>query len=172
MTDIELARKMRELNAAIRELDTSSALSLLDERLSIEIDSLFATEMKITKAKLLPSLGRWREAVELLDECSKYSGGDESAAYFAAEILVESGCLSEAVPFLERAESQIERSGSTYYSNCIYLLHAFCKAKAAQVVIATRLLDQVTDEESSLFWLRTDPVISVETVRGLIAHGS
>jgi len=171
MSNTELARKMQEVHAQIQKLDTNSALSVLNERLLVETDPLFAIEMKITKAKLLQSLGHWQEAVDLLEECTKNPRANESAAYFAAEILVENGRLTDAVDFLQRAERQIEENGSTYYENCIFLLHAFCEAKKARHGLAKHLLDKVTDEETALIWLQTDSVISVFAVKELIAKG-
>jgi tetratricopeptide (TPR) repeat protein len=169
MVNIELARKMREVQAEVQKLDTGSALSILTERIKVETDPPFAIEMKITKAKLLKSLGSWQEAVDLLDECAKSPEADESAAYFAAEILVEEDRIPEAVEFLETAERQIAGNGSMYYKDCIFLLHAFCEVRRSRLDRAKQLLDEVTVEEAALIWLRTTSVISVVSVRDLLA---
>ena len=171
MKNKELALKMKQMFADLQDLDVASAIASLDERLSGEADVLLVIEMKITKAKLLSSLGRRREAIGLLEECSRTAGASESAAYFAAEILVEDDRLPEAVAFLEWAEHQIDISGSTYYKDCIFLLHAFCEVKQGRAARAEQLLGEVTDEDEVLFWLKSDPVISVFSVRDLIAKG-
>ncbi len=162
---------MKELFGELQTLDVPEALSLLDKRITDESDLTFVIELKITKAKLLSSSGRWREGVDLLEECSRTPGSDESAAYFAAEVLVEEGYLSEAVEFLAAAERQIEISESTYYRDCILLLHAFCEAKLGSIERAEQLLNGVEDEDEVLFWLKSDPEISVFSVKELIAKG-
>lgn len=93
---------------------------------------------------------------------------DESAAYFAAEIHVESGNLAEATELLERAEIQIKESGSTYYSDCIFLLHAFCEASHGNDERASELLARVSDRDEALIWLRTASVISFDSVKKLL----
>ena len=169
MKKMELAQKMRDVHAELQQLDAVSSLSLLSKRLSDETDPLYAFELKITKAKLLSSLGRSREAVDILNECSSSMVADESAAYFAAEILVEGGHLAEATDFLERAELQIKEPRSAYYSDCIFLLHAFCEASHGNAERASELLARVSDRDEALNWLKTETVISFDAVKKLIA---
>jgi len=157
--------KKQALDAELGKLDPPSALVRVDSRLATESDAEFVFEMKVTKAKLLSSLGRKNEAIVLLTECSRYPVADESAAYFAAEILVEEGRFREAIELLEMAEGDIKRSGSIYYKNCIYLLHAYCEFKKTQPERAKHLLAEVNDEDEALFWLRVEPVISVKKMR-------
>lgn len=162
-----LALKMLQLESELENLGTASALTLLDARLATEVDMTFALQMQISKAKLLAAEGNLDSAISLLHQCSKSPLTDESAPYFAAEILVEEGRLPEAVEFLEIAERQIEVSGSTYYRDCIFLLHAFCEAKLGRIGRARQLLNEVADEDEALFWLKADPVISVRSVKNL-----
>lgn len=171
MNDRELSRKMRDLAGECLGLEPAEELALLDDRLRQEGDAAFVLEMKIIKAQRLFDLGRVDASIQLIDECSRSPDGDESAAYFAAEILVQSHRYQEAEGFLERAERVIAETGREYYKECIYLLHAYCAAKAGDVSRAGSLLEMVADKDAVLFWLRTSPVIAVKTVQDLIAGG-
>lgn len=165
MVNKELFLKMKTLDAELAELDATSAIERVDSLLANETDPQFAFEMKVSKAKLLSSVGRKGDAIDLLKECSIDPVADESAAYFAAEILVEQGRLRESIEALETAQNSMRVAGSVYYRNCIYLLHAYCEFKMGRPDSAGRLLANVSDEEEALFWLNVDPVISVRNLR-------
>ena len=166
----DIARKMEAIGSELQGMERSQALALLDQRIANEADAEFAWELRISKAKLLSSMGRHQEAVDLLGECSMATCANESAAYFAAEILVESGRYAEAADFLRTAERQMETSGVAYYKNCVFLLHAFCEAKMGRTDQARQFLNEVEDDDESLFWLKVDPAISVSYVRNFIAE--
>jgi len=161
---------MRDLHAELQKLDLSIALSLLDERLGVEADPLFAFEMNVTKAKLLSSQGKTTAAIDLLIESSRSSAADESASYFAAEMMVEDGQILRAIEFLEAAEYQIGKTGNTYFRDCIYLLHAYCEAITGRGGRALELLGEVVDEDEALFWLRVETLISVSNVREIASR--
>jgi tetratricopeptide (TPR) repeat protein len=170
MANAELARKMRQLNDEVRGLDRFQELEFLNSRLETETDVAFAVQMKISKAKLLADMERTREAVALLEECSRLPDGTGSAAYLAAEILVESGEYQEAERFLEEAEQQSASGGNDYYKDCIMLLHAFCCVKLGELKRAQDLLETVADRDEELIWLRVRPTISVRGVEALITR--
>lgn len=170
MPNQHLVRKMRELQDELRNLDAASSFSLLNEKLAFEGDPLFAFEMKITKATLLCSEGKRGAETDLLAECARDPFGDESAAYFAAEILVEGGRILESIEFLESAERQMAESGSDYFKGCTYLLHAYCEAKIGNPRRALELLENVTDQDEALVWLKVDDFISVHTVREITSR--
>jgi tetratricopeptide (TPR) repeat protein len=163
--------KLHELVAELTGLTSEQQLSLLSERVRMEADPWLAFEMQVMKAEALADLGREHEAIGLLDECSRSPGAGESAAYLAAEILVQGDRFQEAAQFLDRAGQQIERSGSVYYRNCIYLLHAFCAARLGDFDGAQRLLEKLQDRDGDeeMPWLRTTPMISISAVEALIA---
>lgn len=164
-------QRLHNIHTEIGELAISEALEVLNRHLSTERDGILLDEINITKAKLMAAEGMTQDAVDILDRCSWGENGNDSAAYFAAEILFERGQLSRACEFLERAEALIARTGDAYYQNSIFLLHAFCEMKRGDMAKASRLLDRVTDEGSSLFWLKSDPVVSVTSVRRMISEG-
>jgi len=172
MANPDLALRMRELFGELQGLDPAQELDLLDRRLEHESDAEFALQIKITKARLLADLGREGEALILLVECSRSPHGCESAAYFAAEILVQDQRYLEAECFLEQAELQIAQSKSGYYRDCILLLHAYCAAKLCKRDLARTLLATIEDREEELIWLRTRPAVSVRIVEELIADPS
>jgi tetratricopeptide (TPR) repeat protein len=169
-----LHRMLRELVAEMKGLTSAQQVSVLSDRVRVEADPWLAFEMQVMKAEALADLGREHEAILLLDECSRSPGAGESAAYLAAEILVQGDRFQEAAQFLERAGQQIERSGSVYYRNCICLLHAYCAARLGDFEGARHLLQKVQDRDGDeeMPWLRTTPMISISTVEALIASGS
>jgi hypothetical protein len=171
MNDRDMSRKMRELESELRGLEPAQELVILDMRLALEADAAFAVQMKITKARLLDEVGKPGEAIRLLEDCSRSAHADESVTYSAAEILVQSHRYREAEGFLEEAEGRIAQTGRVYYRSCIYLLHAYCSAKLGEFARSGRLLEMVEDRDEQLFWLRTRPVISVESVEALIEAG-
>jgi tetratricopeptide (TPR) repeat protein len=174
MSKNHLHLKLSELVAELKGLPPAQQVSILSDRARMEVDPLLALEMKIMEAEALADMGREHEAILLLDECSRSPAAGESAAYLAAEILVQNDRFREAVQFLEKSGQQIERSGSIYYRNCIYLLHAYCVARLGDFNGAQRLLEKLQDRDGDeeMPWLRTRPVISVSAVEALIASGS
>ena len=174
MAKHDLARKLKKLNADLAGLKPSEELSVLDQHLLEDGEPEFALHIQITRAKVLADIGKESEAISLLDACSRSPLADESAAYFAAEILVQSDQYREAVGYLELAEKQIQRNGSTYYRTCIYLLHAYCAAKLGEFELAGQMLEMISDRDGDeeMIWLSTRPVISISAVEALIAPAS
>lgn len=171
MDRAEVYGKLRELDSRLEGLDADAALALLDEIISQEQCPHIVYHLLVGKGIRLASSGRASEAITLFEDCSDLAEADEGAAYYAAELHVAEHRYQDAVRCLEMAERQMAALGSNYWASCIHLLHAYCAAKLGNFTDAKLFLEKSVseDDELTLFWVKTSPIISARTVEALIS---
>lgn len=175
MRDEQILRKIREFDAKLQGLDAKAAISMIDALVLEETSSRVVFEMLVKKAMLLSSQpGMSCEAIRLFEHCASFEDADEGAAYYAAELLVVAHRYREALSFLQKAERQMEARDGENYASCIYLLHAYCAFKLGDLTNARQFLKRSVDldDELSLFWVKTTPLISSQTVWDLIENSN
>ena len=171
MDKAEVYGKLRELDSKLEGLDVDAASALLDKIISQQQSPHIIYHLLVGKAIRLASSGRASGAITLFEDCSDLAEADEGAAYYAAELLVAGHRYPEAVRYLEKAERQMAALGSNYWASCIHLLHAYCAAKLGNFTDAKLFLEKSVseDDELTLFWVKTSPIISAKTVEALIS---